>query len=128
MLSTAICVLFTASEKAWENYKNVTKCGSSSDWRQRDDSFAGSIRISEKFPIHILEGCFLQISEIQVGDVYLYTATLYHRFHWQNVCQVWFGLFVHTVTQVKLDTSFTDYNLYITSLFILYGHPSNLTQ
>jgi hypothetical protein len=40
---------------------------------------------------------------------------------------VWFGLFDHhSVTHVTLDTSITDYNLYITTQLIIYGHPPNI--
>ena len=38
--------------------------------------------MSEKFPVHFLEGCFFHFSELQVGDAYLYTATLHHHFNW----------------------------------------------
>jgi hypothetical protein len=35
-------------------------------------------------------------------------------------------LFIHSVTHVTLDMSITDYNLYITTQFIIYGHPLNI--
>jgi hypothetical protein len=35
-------------------------------------------------------------------------------------------LFIHSVTHVTLDMSITDYNLYITTQLIIYGHPSNI--
>jgi len=38
---------------------------------------------------------------------------------------VWFGLFVHSDTHVTLDT-ITNYNLYITTQLIIYGHPHNI--
>jgi len=34
-------------------------------------------------------------------------------------------LFIHSVTHVTLDTSITDYNLYITAPLIIYEHPHN---
>jgi hypothetical protein len=42
---------------------------------------------------------------------------------------LWFGLvylIIHSVTHVALDTSITDYNLYITTQLIIYGHPPNI--
>ena len=41
---------------------------------------------------------------------------------------VWFGLvylFIHSVTYVTLDTSITDYNLYITTQLIIFVNPHN---
>ena len=41
----------------------------------------------------------------------------------------WFDLvylFIHSVTHATLDMSITDYNLYITTQLIIYGHPSNI--
>ena len=35
-------------------------------------------------------------------------------------------LFIRSVTHVTLHTSITDYNLYITTQLIIYGHPSNI--
>ena len=34
-------------------------------------------------------------------------------------------LFIHSVTYVTLDMSITDYNLYITTQLIIYGHTQN---
>jgi len=34
-------------------------------------------------------------------------------------------LFIHSVTHATLDTSITDYNLYILTQLIIYGHPHN---
>jgi len=42
---------------------------------------------------------------------------------------VWFGLvylLIHSVTHITLDMSITDYNLYITTRLIIYGHPPNI--
>jgi len=47
----------------------------------------------------------------------------------QNVTAglVWFSLFVHPVSHhVTLDMSITDYNLYITTQLIIYGHQPNI--
>jgi hypothetical protein len=43
---------------------------------------------------------------------------------------VWFGLvylFIHSVTHLTLDTPITNYNVYITTQLIIYGHLPNIT-
>jgi hypothetical protein len=37
-------------------------------------------------------------------------------------------LFIQLVTHVTLGTSITDYNLYITTLLIMYEHPPNIIK
>jgi len=42
---------------------------------------------------------------------------------------VWFGLvclFIRSVTHVTFDTAITDYNLYITTQYIIYVHPPDI--
>ena len=66
--------------KAWENNKNVTKCDSSGDTKMIHLTVASGWVKSFRFIF--LEGRFLHFSELQVGDVYLCTATLHHHFNW----------------------------------------------
>jgi len=50
------------------------------------------------------------------------------HFNW-HVTKVWFGLvylFILSDTHVTMDMSITDYNLYITTQLIIYGHPSTM--
>jgi hypothetical protein len=67
------------------------------------------------FPITL---CFCNIPHLPTSDyVFLVDSFL---------CLVWFICSsIHSFTHVKLDTSITDYNLYITTQLIIYGHPHN---
>jgi len=80
------------------------------------------------------EGLFLlECATASVGKCISKFWEHYFLLKWWNLIIHWHSTifclfvysFIHSVTYVTLDTSITDYNLYITTQLIIYGHPHN---